>query len=103
DDHFVIGGIAATHEEGGEASALAGGVNDRTRQETNSIGGGRGLHGFQLACFEGGNAGAGFFGQRRSSGGGHNHRFRCRGEMRVDREGFVGARAVGRLEGTTWG
>ena len=84
DDHFVVVGIAAAHEQGGQASALAGGIHHGAGKKADSIVGGRGLHGFELPAFQSGDVGAGFFGECWSSGRGHDYGFRRCGEMQMD-------------------
>ncbi len=84
DNHFVVVGFAAAHEQGREASALAGGVHYGAGKKADGIVGGRRAHGFQLAAFQGGNAGAGFFGESRGSGRGDDYGFRGGGEVELD-------------------
>jgi hypothetical protein len=54
-------------------------VHHSAGKKADSIGGGDGLHGFKLAAFERGDAGARFFGEGGSSGCGDDYGFGCEG------------------------
>src|ERR1700730_10788957 len=57
-------------------------------QQANRVRSRHGMHGFELAIFERGNAGARFSSWYRSSGCGHDHGFRWRGQMQLNRDGM---------------
>ena len=102
DDDFVVARFTAADEERGQASALAGSVDDRAGKKTDGVAGGGGSRGCQLRSAERVDVGAGGFAGDWGAGRADDYRFRRGRETKLDGEFRLGGNveSLGREAGS---